>query len=246
MRKLWDEIQEVNACKEEQGKAPLIELDLDKPQANLEIQSRYNMAEPFDTSSSKASSMKELPSFLGNYADSVDDVKKISLQYKPSASVIDMATLHALLSAKVKVTMTLAEVLKRRPKLWLEVVKSLKKMGIHLPLADAIKKVVKETKPNVRCEPVPLNKVGDYSEGNNSNTTLPVEYNDIQSLAILDSGAGVALITIQVWEAWGKRALRKTQIKLQLADGFMERPLGLLEKVVVTSYGIKYGNFLWN
>ena len=87
------------------------------------------------------------------------------------------------MSAKVKVTLTLAEVLKRIPKLWLEVVKSLKKMGIHLPLvANAIKKVVKEAKPNMRCEPVPLNKVGYYSEGNDSNTTLLVEYNDIRIL----------------------------------------------------------------
>ena len=29
-------------------------------------------------------------------------------------------------------------------------------------------------------------------------------------------------------------------MKLQLADGFMERPLSLLEKVVVTSCGIEY------
>ena len=31
MRKLWEEIQEANARKEDQGKAPLTELDLDKP-----------------------------------------------------------------------------------------------------------------------------------------------------------------------------------------------------------------------
>ena len=31
MRKLWDKIQEANARKEDQGKAPLTELDLDKP-----------------------------------------------------------------------------------------------------------------------------------------------------------------------------------------------------------------------
>ena len=139
----------------------MAQLDQDKPQANLEIQSRYNMAEPFNTSSSKISSMKELPLFLGNDVDSVDDVKKIPSQYKPSVSVIDTTTLHALLSVKVKVTMTLAEVLKRRPELWLEVVKSLKKMGIHLPSADVIKRVVKQAKPNMRCELVPLNKVGD-------------------------------------------------------------------------------------
>ena len=77
--------------------------------------------------------------------------------------------------------------------------KSLKKMDIHLPSSiDAVKKVVKQTKPNVRCEPVPLNKVGDYSEGNDSNTTLPAEYNDVQSLAILENGARVALIIVQV------------------------------------------------
>ena len=117
MRKLWDEIQEANARKEEQGKTPLTELDLDKPQANLEIQSRYNMAEPFDTTSSKGSSIKELPLFLGNSANSIDDVNKIPSQYKPNALVIDTTTLHALLSAKVKVMMTLDKILKRRTKL---------------------------------------------------------------------------------------------------------------------------------
>ena len=77
MRKLWDEIQDANANHEEKGKALLTKLNLDKPQAKPEIQSRYNMAEPFDMSSSKASSMKELPSFLGNDAKSVDDVRKV-------------------------------------------------------------------------------------------------------------------------------------------------------------------------
>ena len=59
-------------------------------------------------------------------------------------------------------------------------------------------------------------------------------------MAILDSGARVALITVQVSEAWGKPALRKTHIKLQLVDGFIEKPLCLLEKVVVTLCGIEY------
>ena len=107
-------------------------------------------------------------------------------------------------------------------------------MGIHLPSADTIKKVVEQMKPNVRCEPVPLNKVGDYSEGNDSNTTLPIEFNKVQSLAILDSGARVALVTVRVWEAWGNLALRKMWMKLHLVDGFMEGLLSLLEKVVVT------------
>ena len=86
-------------------------------------------------------------------------------------------------------------------------------------------------------QPIPINQVGEDEEGN---ITLIVEYNQVKSLAILDSGARVALIIVQVWEAWGKPALRKTQMKLQLVDSFMERLLGLLQKVVVISCGIEY------
>ena len=100
MRELWDEIQEEKVDKEDKGKAPLTKLDPNKHQANLEIQSRYNMAEPFDKSSSKASSLKELPSFLGNDVDNVDDIRKIPSQYKSSTSMLDMESLHAWLSAK--------------------------------------------------------------------------------------------------------------------------------------------------
>ena len=90
----------------------------------------------------------------------------------------------------------------------------MKKMGIHLPSADAIEKVVRDSKPNVRCEPIPLNKVGDYFEGDDGNTTLLVEFNEVNNLAILDSGARVAIATKQVWESWGKPALRRTRMKL--------------------------------
>ena len=38
----------------------------------------------------------------------------------------------------------------------------------------------------------------------------------------------------------GKPALRKTKMKLQLADGYIENPWGLLEKVIVTSCGVEY------
>ena len=71
-------------------------------------------------------------------------------------------------------------------------------MGIHLPLANAIERAIKDHKPKVRCEPIPLSKVGDYSEQNNSNTTFPIEFNEVQRFAILDSGARVTLIMVQV------------------------------------------------
>ena len=71
-------------------------------------------------------------------------------------------------------------------------------------------------------------------------TTLPVECKGVKTLAILDSGAGVAIMTKNIWEAWGKPTLRQTKLKLQLTDSFKESPMGLLEKMVVTSCGIEY------
>ena len=74
-------------------------------------------------------------------------------------------------------------------------------------VVDPIKKV--------KCELVPLNKVGDYKE-DDGNTTLPMEFNEFKSLAILDSGVGVAIATKQVWESWGKPILKKACINLNL------------------------------
>ena len=49
-----------------------------------------------------------------------------------------------------------------------------------------------------------------------------MEFNDVKSLAILDSGARVSIATKDVWEAWGNPTLRNTRIKLQLAtDGYI-------------------------
>lgn len=89
-------------------------------------------------------------------------------------------------------------------------------------------------------QPVPINKVGEYCEGDDGNTTIPVELAGKSTLAILDSGEGVAIATKSIWEAWGRPALGKTRMKLQLADGHIERPIGLLERVVVTSCGVEY------
>ena len=66
---------------------------------------------------------------------------------------------------------------------------------------ESIKKVVK-------CETITINKVGDYCEGEDGNITLPVKFNDATSLAILDSGAGVAIASREFWDAWGKLAPR--------------------------------------
>ena len=56
----------------------------------------------------------------------------------------------------------------------------------------------------------------------------------------MDSGASVAIATREVWNAWGKPVLRKTRMKIQLVEGFIELPIGLLEKAAITSCGIEF------
>ena len=117
------------------------------------------------------------------------------------------------MSTPVKVTLPLADVLKVKPELWKDVVGCLQKMGICVPThAEDLKNLTQMKQETMKSEPVPLNKVGEYCEGEDGNTTLPVEYNGHKSLAILDSGAGIAIATKQVWEAWIKPAIRKTRL----------------------------------
>ena len=49
---------------------------------------------------------------------------------------------------------------------------------------------------------MPLNKVGEYFEGTGGKITLLSEYNNEKKLAILASGAGIAIATKSSWEAW--------------------------------------------
>lgn len=67
-----------------------------------------------------------------------------------------------------------------------------------------------------------------------------MEYNENTTLAILDSGVGVAIATKKTWESWGKPALAQTRMRLQLTNAHVERPLGLLQDVIVTSCGLEY------
>ena len=89
-------------------------------------------------------------------------------------------------------------------------------------------------------QPVPLNKVGEYCERTDANIILPKKYNDVETLAILDSGAGVAIATKHIWEKWGRPAIQKTRMKLQLDDGHLKPSLGLLEEVSIITCGIKF------
>ena len=70
-------------------------------------------------------------------------------------------------------------------------------MGVPVPESKS-NQMPKEMVGKVKYEPIPINKVGDYCEGEDSNTTLPVEFNEVKSMAILDSEPGVAIATKSV------------------------------------------------
>ena len=123
--------------------------------------------------------------------------------------------------------------------MWEEVARYLKTIGVDIPMGE-ISQIKGQEKQTKVVTHVPLNKVGEYCEGEDSNTTIPVSYQGVRTFAILDSGVGVAIATKGIWETWGKPALRKTRMKLQLLDGHIERPIGLLEGVVVTSCRVEY------
>ena len=88
---------------------------------------------------------------------------------------------------------------------------------------------------------MPINKVSFEPKDNETgNTTLPIEFNGCKAIAILGTRAGVSISTKSMWEKWGRLALRKTQMQLQLADGKIATPLGMLENATMSSCDIDY------
>ena len=79
--------------------------------------------------------------------------------------------------------------------------KCLEKMGMHIPISKTERalEAMKQTKKVVG--PILVNRVRDYCKGEDGNTTIPMEFARQTSIAILDSGAGVAIATKNMWES---------------------------------------------
>ena len=179
----------------------MAEIDLAKKQINIDLVMGFEHEMTNSHSTSRASSLKDLPSFIDKNGSDKEELR-VPSQYHPSPTVMDTANLQILMSKPVKVSMMLTKILKAKTKLWQEVTTCLKQIGI--PIIDIEPIQTKEkVQRGVKCEPVPINKVGDYCEGEDSNTTLPIEFNEVQSLAILDSEASLAIATKDIWDSWG-------------------------------------------
>ncbi len=148
---------------------------------------------------SRPASLKTLPPYLGEY-EAKSEIRALPSQRRTGPKKIDAKALTDILSTPVKCTITLAELLKIKPELWTEVGKCLEKFGVKNPIKVLQVELETGAQHKKRVEPVPINKVGDYCEGEEGNTTLPVECNGVQTKAILESGARIAILTKQMWE----------------------------------------------
>ena len=76
---------------------------------------KYANIEPKSLSVRKVSSMKEFVSFIKPEVNN-KEVLRVPSQYHPSPIITDTANIQALMSTPIKVTLTLAEILKIKPK----------------------------------------------------------------------------------------------------------------------------------
>lgn len=54
----------------------------------------------------------------------------------------------------------------------------------------------------------------------------------------------MSIATKSIWELWEKLAIKRKRINLQLENGSLENPIGLLESILVKSCGIEYKHTL--
>ena len=149
-------------------------------------------------------SLRTLPPYMGEY-EAKSDIMAVPSQGMTTKGNLDTRGLIEILSTPVTCTITLAELLRIKPEMWANVGECLKKFGIKNP-TQRIKEGLDEIEKPGNTRPVPLNRVGEYCEGEDGNTTLPVEFQGVTTMAILDSGAGVAIATKEMWKTWGKPA----------------------------------------
>ena len=87
---------------------------------------------------------------------------------------------------------------------------------------------------------VPINKLGQYFESDDSNAIIPISYHQRRVEAILDGGARVSIMTKQCWEKWGSPHMEKTLLVVKLVDGTTTRPVGVVKDLKVKTFGITY------
>ena len=115
----------------------------------------------------------------------------------------EVDNLQAALSAKIACTLSLRELMQAQPKIWEGIMEDMVMQGL---LNKGEFDQTKSAK-TIIGKPVGLNKVSGIKGKDKGNTTLPVTYGGIQSIAILDSGVGISIATKTIWEKWGRSTI---------------------------------------
>ena len=66
-----------------------------------------------------------------------------------------------------------------------------------------------------------------HFESDDTSFTLPVCVNGTTCDAIIDTGTGVSIVSYECWCKWGSQKMLPSDVKLQMADGSIQRPEGM-------------------
>ena len=123
---------------------------------------------------------------------------RVPTLFKPRLKKRNMSNVWAALKAPVSCTLPLGEFLRVKPEIWDEVARHLKDQGLlrhETRYEDQISESPSETSKHL-----PLNKVNGNTNKDEGNTIVPLKYEGVMSIAILDSGAGISIATQSIWE----------------------------------------------
>ena len=105
------------------------------------------------------------------------------------------------------------------------------KMHNHIPSMTAIPKQPSGTLVEV-CEA--------HFETDDTSMTLPVCVNGTTCDAVIDTREGVSRVSYKFWCKWGRPKMLSSDVKLQMADGSIQRPKGMIPAHSFTVHGIEF------
>lgn len=80
---------------------------------------------------------------------------------------------------------------------------------------------------------IPLNKLGQYFESDDTNATLSITAKGIIVTGALDGGARVSLISKKCWKKVGESHLEVSDIVVKMANGTTPKPIRMLRDLMI-------------
>lgn len=179
----------------------------------------------------RSNTLATLPSYLGQRDNQSVLIPIPSPQINYPKGSLDKLV-ERLMTQKFHVELTLKEIAELKPDLWQHLAG---KLSGKPPQLGALNEEELNAKQH-------LCKMSQYvkTNGDKGNTIVRLQVNGVTTTTILDTGAGISIITKPTWLKWGRTTLVKTRMGLQLADGEVKYPMGMLEDMDVNICGIPF------